>query len=79
MYGTVTTSGREKAVHVLHYCWRASLGPPWALPRFVTDDPPCSVFVFLGFFDHQSFIGKTVEDITAHSARCQRGWVEELV
>lgn len=36
-------------------------------------------FVFLGFFDHQSFIGKTVEDITAHSARCQRGSVEELV
>lgn len=35
--------------------------------------------MLLGIFEHQIFTGRMGEDITAHSARCEKGWVVELV
>ena len=80
MYGTVIKSekGESCTYSVLLLeslpliCLGSGSGLSWIALRVLC-------FVLLGFFEHQNFTGKTGEDITAHSARRERGWVEELV
>lgn len=80
MYETVITSekGESHAYYMLLpksfplICSGSRSGLSWITL-------PVLCFVLLGFFEHQSFTGKMGEDKPAHSARCERSWVEELV